>query len=84
MLGVKVLGGIIIFNQHQEMSRQRRKRMSESNLQEETTHQHTRRQQAKRGKGEVVFMEEMDYKMEVEDKAEEKKLVVLKKEEFTE
>ena len=58
--------------------------MSESNLEEETTHQHTKRQQAKRGKGEVVFMEEMDYKMEVEDKAEEKKLVVLKKEEFTE
>lgn len=29
-------------------------------------------------------MEEMDYKMEVEDEAEDKKLVVLKKEEFTE
>lgn len=57
--------------------------MSENNLQEETTHQQTKRQQAKRGKGEVVFMEQMDYKMEVEDQAEEKKLVVLKKEEFT-
>ncbi len=61
------------------MSRQRRKRVSETNILEEANHYHATRQQTKRNSADVVFMEEMDYKMEVEDKTEEKKLVVLKK-----
>lgn len=50
------------------MSRQRRKRISDSNINEETNHEHYTRQTAKRQQGDVVFLEEMDYKMEVEEK----------------
>lgn len=49
------------------MSRQRRKRLSENHINQETNHQHPTKQATKGKKGEVVFMEEMDYKMEVED-----------------
>lgn len=61
------------------MSRQRRKRLSENNMQEETNHEHYTRQNSKRTQADVVFLEEMDYKMEVDDKSEPKNLVVLKK-----
>lgn len=60
------------------MSRQRRRRVQDEGEVKEEKQSHSS------GKSQVVFMEEMDYKMEIEDNTEEKKQVILKKEQFSE
>jgi hypothetical protein len=49
------------------MSRQRRRRIESVSLQDEATQYREEKQRKKKNQSEVVFMEEMDYKMEVED-----------------
>ena len=47
------------------MSRQRRRRVQDINLKEEATQYREDQENKKSNKSQVVFMEEMDYKMEI-------------------
>ena len=47
------------------MSRQRRRRVQDSNLMEEATEYREEKENKKNNKSQVVFMEQMDYKMEI-------------------
>ena len=59
------------------MNRERRRRINDSARSKEL-HEETNNLTIKEKDSKVLFMEHMDYKMEIENKTEPKKMVVLK------